>query len=108
MERTRQIGLLRAIGTSEQEIMKLFLIESGIFGLVGGIIGVIFGAAISLLIPYLGIQALGFGGDMRATITAGTIFFAIGFSVVVGILSGIIPARYAAKMRPVDAIRYDN
>ena len=107
MERTRQIGLLKAIGASEQEIMKLFLIESGIFGFAGGIAGVIFGVAISLLIPYMGIQALGFGGDMKATITAGTIFFAIGFSVVVGILSGIIPARHAAKMRPVDAIRYD-
>ena len=98
---------MKAIGADEREIMKLFLIESGIFGLVGGIIGVIFGATISLLIPYLGIQALGFGGDMRATITAGTIFFALGFSVVIGIVSGIIPARHAARMRPVDAIRYD-
>ncbi|SNQ60352.1 ABC transporter permease [Candidatus Methanoperedens nitratireducens] len=107
MERTKQIGLLKAMGGSEREIMKLFLIESGIFGLVGGIIGAGFGAAISLLIPYLGIQALGFGGDLRATITAQTIFFALGFSVVIGVLSGIIPARHAAKMRPVDALRYD-
>ncbi|MCZ7394041.1 MAG: ABC transporter permease [Candidatus Methanoperedens sp.] len=107
MERTKQIGLLKAMGASQREIMKLFLIESGIFGLVGGIIGVIFGSAISLLIPYLGIQALGFGGDLKATITTGTIFFALGFSVVIGIVSGIIPARHAAKMRPVDAIRYD-
>ncbi|MCX9012553.1 MAG: ABC transporter permease [Candidatus Methanoperedens sp.] len=107
MERTKQIGLLKAMGGSEREIMKLFLIESGIFGLVGGIIGAGFGAAISLLIPYLGIQALGFGGDLRATITAETIFFALGFSVVIGVLSGIIPARHAAKMRPVDALRYD-
>ncbi len=107
MERTKQIGLLKAMGSSEREITKLFLIESGIFGLVGGIIGVGFGAAISLLIPYLGIQALGFGGDLKATISAGTIFFALGFSVVIGVLSGIIPARHAAKMRPVDALRYD-
>ncbi len=107
MERTKQIGLLKAIGTSEKEIMKLFLIESGIFGLAGGVAGVLFGAVISLLIPYLGIQALGFGGDMKATITAGTILFGLGFSVVIGVLSGIIPARHAAKMRPVDAIRYD-
>ncbi len=107
MERTKQIGLLKAMGGSEREIMKLFLIESGIFGLVGGIIGVGFGAIISLLIPYLGIQALGFGGDLRATITTETILFALGFSVAIGILSGIIPARHAAKMRPVDAIRYD-
>ncbi len=107
MERTRQIGLLKAMGAGEHEIMKLFLIESGIFGLVGGIVGAIFGLAISLIIPYLGIQALGFGGGLKASITAGIIFFALGFSVVVGILSGIIPARHAAKMRPVDAIRYD-
>ncbi len=107
MERTKQIGLLKAMGTSEREIMKLFLIESGVFGLVGGIIGVGFGSAISLVIPYLGIQALGFGGDLKATITTGTILFALGFSVVIGILSGIIPARHAAKMRPVDALRYD-
>ena len=107
MERTRQIGLLKAMGAGEREIMKLFLIESGIFGLAGGIIGVIFGAVISLLIPFLGIQALGFGGDMRATITVETVIFALGFSVVIGVFSGIIPARHAARMRPVDAIRYD-
>ncbi|HEY9246092.1 MAG TPA: FtsX-like permease family protein, partial [Candidatus Methanoperedens sp.] len=102
-----QIGLLKAMGAGEREIMKLFLIESGIFGLAGGIIGVIFGAVISLLIPFLGIQALGFGGDMRATITVETVIFALGFSVVIGVFSGIIPARHAARMRPVDAIRYD-
>lgn len=107
MERTRQIGLLKAMGAGEREIMKLFLIESGIFGLVGGIVGAGFGAAISLIVPYLGIQALGFGGGLKATITPGIILFALGFSVVIGILSGIIPARHAAKMRPVDAIRYD-
>ncbi len=66
-----------------------------------------FGAATSLIIPYLGIQALGFGGDMKATITPGTVLFALVFSVVIGILSGIIPAQHAAKMRPVDALRYD-
>ncbi len=107
MERTKQIGLLKAMGAGEREIMKLFLIEAGMFGFVGGIIGVVFGSVISLLIPFLGIQALGFGGDMRATINTETILFALGFSVVIGILSGIIPARYAARMRPVDAIRYD-
>lgn len=107
MERTKQIGLLKAMGAGEREIMKLFLIESGIFGLVGGIVGAGFGAAISLLIPYLGIQALGFGGGLKATITPGIILFALGFSVVIGIVSGIIPARHAARMRPVDAIRYD-
>ncbi len=107
MERTKQIGFLKAMGAGEREIMKLFLIESGIFGLVGGIVGVGFGAAISLIIPYLGIQALGFGGGLKATITPGIILFALGFSVVIGIVSGIIPARHAARMRPVDAIRYD-
>jgi putative ABC transport system permease protein len=107
MERTKQIGLLKAMGASQREIMKLFLIESGMFGFAGGIIGVVFGSLISLLIPFLGIQVLGFGGDMRATIRIETILFALGFSVVIGIVSGIIPARHAAKMRPVDAIRYD-
>ena len=107
MERTKQIGLLKAMGAGEREIMKLFLIESGIFGLVGGIAGAGLGAAISLIIPYLGIQALGFGGGLKATITPGIILFALGFSVVIGIVSGIIPARHAARMRPVDAIRYD-
>ena len=107
MERTKQIGLLKAMGASEREIMKLFLIESGMFGFAGGIIGVAFGSVISLLIPFLGIQVLGFGGDMRATIRIDTVLFALGFSVLIGIVSGIIPAHHAAKMRPVDAIRYD-
>lgn len=107
MERTKQIGLLKATGATEREIMTLFLIESGMFGFAGGIMGAAFGAVISLLIPYLGIQALGFGGGLKATISAETIFFALGFSVVIGIVSGVIPARHAAKMRPVDAIRYE-
>ncbi len=108
MERTRQIGPLKAMGAGEREIMKLFLIESGIFGLVGGIVGAVFGSAISLIIPYLGIQALGFGGGLRASITPVIILFALGFSVVIGIVSGIIPARHAAKMRPLSRTIFDH
>jgi ABC-type antimicrobial peptide transport system permease subunit len=54
------------MGAGEHEIMKLFLIESGIFGLVGGIVDAGFGAVISLIIPYLRIQTLGFGGGFES------------------------------------------
>ncbi|HEY9206646.1 MAG TPA: ABC transporter permease [Candidatus Methanoperedens sp.] len=107
MERTRQIGLLKALGATDNEVMELFLLESGLFGFVGGLIGIIFGILVSVIISELGLRALGPGGTMSAVVTPELLIFALVFSVFVGIISGVVPARTAAKMNPVDALRFE-
>ncbi|MDO8724616.1 MAG: ABC transporter permease [Candidatus Methanoperedens sp.] len=106
MERTRQIGLLKALGATDNEVMKLFIMESGLFGFVGGIIGIIFGILISVIVSAVGL-GMGGGGTMGAVVTPQLLVFALGFSIFVGIISGIAPARSAAKMNPVDALRFE-
>lgn len=107
MERTRQIGLLKALGATDNEVMKLFLLESGLFGFVGGVIGIILGVLISVIISAIGLQALGPGGTMNAVVPPELLVFALAFSIFVGIISGVAPARSAAKMNPVDALRFE-
>ncbi len=106
MERTRQIGLLKALGATDNEVMKLFIMESGLFGFVGGIIGIIFGILISVIVSVVGL-GMGGGGTMGAVVTPQLLVFALGFSIFVGVISGIAPARSAAKMNPVDALRFE-
>ncbi len=107
MERTRQIGLLKALGATDNEVMELFLMESGLFGFVGGLIGIISGVLISVIISEVGLRALGPGGAMSAVVTPQLLIFALGFSIFVGVISGVAPARSAAKMNPVDALRFE-
>jgi len=107
LERTKQIGIMKAIGASSDAILSLFLIESGMIGLVGGLIGIILGIFIAYLV---GLAA----GDMGI---GGLFSFAaldfLGFGVILiitfitGVLSGILPARNAAKMEPAEALRYE-
>jgi len=87
--------------------MKLFLIESGLFGVVGGVIGITVGILISVLISSIGLQMMGPGGAMTTVIPPSLIIFALAFSIIVGVLSGVAPARNAAKMNPVDALRFE-
>ncbi len=107
MERTRQIGLLKALGATDTEVMKVFLIESGLFGVVGGVIGVTTGILISVLISSVGLLMIGPGGTMTTVVSPQLIIFALAFSIIVGVLSGVMPARSAARMNPVDALRFE-
>jgi len=107
MERTKQIGLLKALGATDNEVMKLFLIESGLFGVVGGVIGITVGILISVLITAIGPQMIGQGVAMTTVIPPSLIIFALAFSIITGVLSGVMPARNAAKMNPVDALRIE-
>ena len=109
MERTRQIGTLKALGATNFEVMKMFLLESSLIGLIGGLIGVFLGFIASGLISELGIRILGTG--IRSTsltvITPELVLFALAFSVLIGAVSGLLPARKAAQLEPVEALRYE-
>ncbi len=110
MERTRLIGVLKSVGMTNGEVMKLFLIESGLIGLVGGIIGTLMGVLASQVIAQIGFSPPEgpFRGQVISPyISSELVLFAIGFSVLVGAISGLLPARRAANLQPVDALRYE-
>ncbi|MEM5814387.1 MAG: FtsX-like permease family protein, partial [Candidatus Aenigmatarchaeota archaeon] len=104
-ERTRQIGIMKAIGATNEDIQLIFLVESGLLGLVGGAIGCVLGILMALGVQYA--AAIAGYGMLKASITPWLILFALGFSFLVGMASGTLPARQAAKMKPADALRYE-
>ncbi len=109
MERTRLIGILKSIGTRNSEIMKLFLAESGIIGLMGGLLGIFLGFIVVGIISGIGFNIMGMGrmgtNTSVAIVTPELILFALLFSTVIGIVSGLIPARKAANLQVVEAMR---
>lgn len=105
LEKNREIGIMKALGATDEEVLKLFLIESAIFGLIGGVIGAAIGTAISSLIPLLGI-GIGPGGG-STLVTPQLLIIAVLISTIVGIVSGVVPARSASKLKPIEALRYE-
>ncbi|PIN98168.1 MAG: hypothetical protein COT90_05575 [Candidatus Diapherotrites archaeon CG10_big_fil_rev_8_21_14_0_10_31_34] len=104
MERTREIGIMKAIGASSNLVLSLFLFEAGLIGLIGGILGVVIGALIGLLAS---VAASYEGFPFSALPSMELIGGALIFSLVVGMISGWIPANRAAKMDPVEALRFE-
>ena len=105
LQRTHEIGIMKAIGAKNSGIMKLFLVESGILGLVGGALGVLIGFLISKSVEIAAAQAI--GTDMlKAFFPWYLIVGALLFSFLIGTLSGILPAKRASHLKPVDALRY--
>ena len=98
-ERTREIGIRKALGATFKNIMTQFLIESVVIGVIGGLIGVAFGCGVSLAIAK-------FGG-FATVITLAPILISFGFSVGIGLFFGIYPARKAALLDPIEALRYE-
>jgi putative ABC transport system permease protein len=102
-ERTREIGIMKAVGAKNKAVLSIFLFEAAIIGLIGGlggtILGVIFARAIEM---YGQVHPLFY---FRASTTPGLIVFGLVFSFLVGCLSGFFPARQAAKLKPVEALR---
>lgn len=104
LERRKEIGIMKSIGAKNSNILLLFLIESGVLGLVGGIIGIIVGIALSKSVEIVGILILG-TQLIQAHYTMFWILGPLVFSFIIGSLSGALPAMQAAKMKPVDALR---
>jgi putative ABC transport system permease protein len=99
LERTREIGVRRALGARQRDIIRQFLIEAVLISLGGGLIGILFGFGISRLIALL--------AGWSTVMTFSSIALAFVFSVSVGLIFGIYPARKAAMLDPVEAIRYE-
>lgn len=105
LERTRQIGLMKAVGASQFEIMLIFMIEAGLIGLLGGVIGVILGNVFAFSVQGVA-SVLGFG-LLKIQIEWTIVIFALIFAFVVGMISGVYPAWKASKLRPVEALRHE-
>lgn len=101
-ERTREIGLRKAVGAKYKDIMLQFLIEAILITIIGGIVGIIIGVGISFLISF-GASAYGF--DWKFTVPIKAFVTAISFSTFFGIVFGVYPARKAARMDPIEALR---
>ncbi|MBU4347818.1 FtsX-like permease family protein [Patescibacteria group bacterium] len=101
-ERTREIGLRKAVGATYSDIMLQFLIEAVLITVAGGITGVIFGAAISYLIS---VGASSYGLDWRFSIPPKALIISLSFSAFFGILFGVYPARRAARLNPIEALQ---
>jgi putative ABC transport system permease protein len=104
VERTKEIGIMKAIGATNKNIIEIFLMEAALIGLIGGIVGDMLGL---LLSNALGIILQNYGLSFSTVVTPELLLIGLGFSIGVGVLFGFIPARNAAKMSPIEALRYE-
>ena len=103
-ERTREIGLRKAVGATNSAIMKQFLLESGTLTSIGGLIGIVVGVVVSYLLATL-MRYLGFDWDFVISITS--VVLAVGVSVLTGVVFGLYPSFKASKLDPIEALRYE-
>ena len=108
-ERTREIGIRKAIGARRRDILKQFLIESMCISLLGGLIGIVVGVALARVFPKLPIWAAMSrgGGEWQSVIAPESIVGSFLFSCLVGVFFGLYPAMKAARLNPVEALRYE-
>jgi putative ABC transport system permease protein len=107
LEKTREIGTMKAIGAKNRDILMIFLFNSAMVGLVGGILGDILGACVSTLFPLLGLRMMGGGGSSSIYFAPDLMAYGLILAIMIGVLSGVVPAYRASKLKPVDALRYE-
>ncbi|AKB53967.1 MULTISPECIES: ABC transporter permease [Methanosarcina] len=107
LEKTKEIGTMKAIGAKNRDILMIFLFNSAMVGLVGGILGDMLGAFISTLFPMLGLQMMGGGGSSSMYFAPDLMALGLGLAILIGVISGVVPAYRASKLKPVDALRYE-
>ncbi len=104
LERTKEIGIMKSIGAKNSSILTIFLFESVIISLIGGLFGCILGIAAAMAVEFYGGTT---GGSMlQASVTTELLLLGLLVSLVVGIISGLMPARAASRLHPVDALRF--
>ena len=103
-ERTREIGLRKAVGATNGMVMRQFLLEAGTLTLLGGVIGIIVGVTMSYLMALL-MKGLGFDWDFVISITS--ILLAVGVSILTGVIFGLYPSFKASRLNPIEALRYE-
>ena len=105
MERTHEIGVMKAIGAKSRDVLSLFLLESSMVSFVGGVVGCTIGVLLARIISLIAGSALGI--EFTASVKAVVLLAGLAVAMGVGVLSGFYPARKASKMSPVEAVRYE-
>jgi putative ABC transport system permease protein len=98
-ERTREVGLRKAVGARKGDILIQFLLEAVVLSVLGGLLGILLGTGLGKLVDLTGL--------MNSVVTPDSVLLAVGFSVAVGLFFGIYPANQAAKLNPIEALRYE-
>jgi putative ABC transport system permease protein len=106
LERTKEIGTMKAIGAKNSDILWIFVIESGVLGLVGGVLGILVGMSVGKIIEYIALAQLG-TNILRVVFPWYLILGCLLFAFLIGSASGFFPSKQASKIKPADTLRYE-